>query len=312
MAVSNNQLAALVATIVPLVASIFAQQSERQERSKARAAEEKTRLEAKRNADGAVDNTSASQLNEVLKRLANDPAKSSVNGELCSTLHTSLELMRQSDPTPKTEAVLAAWLTYRPEKADGRLVCQCKRTIGVAHEAWDELRVSGSRGRPVPKELLFALNAADDECNPDVVASAKPPMGLPATGDDLPTLSIRSPARGARVYMQVPDDHAKDALTPVQEALRNAGYRVHEIEVVGKRAPRCAELRYVYANDTPEATTLLDDLNKERVQSLIYQGAPASAVERKFTPKRMGRYEGRSLNRVYELWLPVKNGEECT
>lgn len=313
MNVTGNQVAALVATILPLVASIFAQQSERQERNKARATEEQTRLEAKRNADSAVDNAAAKELNDGLKKLANLPAGNSPNGELCSTLHTSLELLRQSDPTPKTEAVLAAWLTYRAEKAGGRLVCQCRKTIEIANDAWGKLRASESpNSRSLRNELIFALTGANEECNASALATGRPPLGLPATGDDALVKDIDRPVPGARVYLQVPDSQAKEALGEVRSTLNDAGYRVHEIEIVGpKRAPRCAELRYVYASDAAEATTLLDDLNTERVLASIYGNALASAGKREFEPKRMSRYEGRSLNRVYELWLPVAGGQEC-
>jgi len=361
----NQKLGALVAAILPLVASIYGQQAQRLEQNQARIAEQQARADAERQAADTADTASAQQLNDAFKHLANLPLGTGPSPELCSTLHTSLELLRRNAPTPKTEAVVTAWLTYRVEADGRRLVCDCKRTIRIAAANWlpqteqTQLQSSASAdGKSVHNDLIYALNAANTECigtppptplaaelssptptgiptererktplertatrspgpqPPQEVAPPPPPpapvAATPALPPPTPPFGLHRPAPGARIYFQVPDAETKDRIAAARSALEQAGYSVSDVQVMGAtRSPRCAELRYIYANDTAEANTLLEDLNTSVMLAQLYGSTQPDQKQRRFSLKRMSRYEGRVLNRVYEVWLPNDGGRGC-
>lgn len=327
----NQKVGALLTAVLPLVVSIYGQQAERREQSAVRAAEQQARLEADRKAADASDSESAKQLNEAFAQVANTGEGTKVRAELCSTLHTSLELIWQSAPTPKTEAVVTAWLTYRPESdaAPTLLVCACRSAIRTANSRWEK-RPSELRpdGKPLHEELIAALTAANTECKLTGTPSIPPgqatptPTGAavaptaqltPGQATPISTVALTRPSPGARIYLQVPDKPTKERIKPLQEALERAGYRVPGVEVVGDTAsPRCAEVRYVYASDQSEANALCADLNLDEVRRMaISPGDVSDLKQHCFSAQAMSRYAGRAPNRVYELWLPRKGGQEC-
>jgi hypothetical protein len=348
---SGQKLGALLAAVLPLVASIYGQQAERRQRNQERAEELQVRVQAERKAEAAADAASAEQLNRAFQQFAS-PVAEVDKLDLCATLHSSLELLRQSPPAPRTDAVAAAWLTYRPDDDDGSdlLVCKkCRRTIEFAARRFSVGRAVAA-DQPLPGErsadFKKALSDADLECSSgptSKVAEASPtptasrrasveptprraggsPTVSPAVQPTEPALATPTAARlrpqlkrpdpGARIYIQVPDAETKARIQKARLALQTAGYRVHDIEIVGeRRAPKCPELRYVYAADKAEAEVLLSDLNnpenRDRLDTLNVPDQPALP---NFTLARMGRYAGRTLNRVYELWLPADGGKKC-
>lgn len=326
--------------------SIWTQQAERQQQVAVRALEEDTRLKAQRQAANDADSSAAKELNKVLSDFAANPsAKAS-----CWTLHNSLQLLGQCVATPKTEAVVTAWLTFRMED-DVLLVCGCTATIRAAADKWFK-RDHASTSldcKALHYPLIDALNVANRECTgmvqktaapttvetvvptpsptargaiptsarrtgtpaaePSVPPPPPPPPTAAPTEPAVPGIKIRRPKPGAQIYIQVPDSDTKAAIKAVVPALVSAGYGVPAIEVVGdKRAPRCAELRYIYSNDKYEAETLLEDANQEAALKWLQQ---KDLSQKTFHLEQAGRYQGRALNRVYELWLPSNGGKDC-
>ncbi|UXI66309.1 hypothetical protein [Tahibacter amnicola] len=107
--------------------------------------------------------------------------------------------------------------------------------------------------------------------------------------------------RRMRVYIQIPA--TPDAsIRCLQAALRQRGYIVPDVEVVGKRSPTTTQLRFVQAQESDAAGDLLSDL-RQALPGCRGEGAQAAALTLPGEPSDFTRFRGTARPYHFELWI---------